>query len=88
MNEQQAHTFAGDIVPSVSITNLVNQRQAVLERIEHIFDLILETQAIAQSAGLGMLTFDMELGSYNDRRRVNGSVATDRHELTQARRAA
>lgn len=84
MTQQTKGTFGGDIVPSVSITNLVNQREAVLERIERIFDLIHETQAIANSAGVGMPTFDLELGSYNDRLRVNGSVATERDQLAKA----
>lgn len=47
------HTFAGHVVPSVSIENLVRQREAALERLHAGLRLIWEASAIAERAGLG-----------------------------------
>ncbi|MBX3603170.1 MAG: DUF4942 domain-containing protein [Rubrivivax sp.] len=46
--------MSGDLVPSVSIANLVNQRAAVLEKLGQAFDLIGEAAQIAGAAHLGM----------------------------------
>lgn len=43
-----------DLVPSVSIENLVNQRAAVMERIAQAVDLIQQAAEIARAAHLGM----------------------------------
>lgn len=43
-----------ELVPSVSIENLVNQRAAVVERINAAVDLIREASKIASAAHLGM----------------------------------
>jgi hypothetical protein len=44
----------GELVPSVSIANMVNQRAAVLDRLEKAIDLIREASDIAQAAHVGM----------------------------------
>lgn len=43
-----------ELVPSVSVENLVNQRAAVVERISQAIDLIQEASQIAEAAHLGM----------------------------------
>lgn len=43
-----------DIVPSISIANLVNQRQAVIERLNQAFALIEEADKLARIAHIGM----------------------------------
>lgn len=43
-----------EIVQSVSIANLVNQRQAVVERLEQAFKLIEEAGRLARAANIGM----------------------------------
>lgn len=43
-----------EIVQSVSIANLVNQRQAVVERLEQAFKLIEEADRLARAAHIGM----------------------------------
>jgi hypothetical protein len=49
-----AFNMTTDLVPSVSIENLVNQRAAVVERISAAIDLIGEAAQIASAAHLGM----------------------------------
>lgn len=46
-----------ELVPSVSIANMVNQRAAALDRIERAIQLIQEASEIAEAAHLGMPTF-------------------------------
>ena len=42
-----------DLVPSLSITNLVNQRTAVVERVRTALDLLGEAEQLAKAAHLG-----------------------------------
>jgi hypothetical protein len=49
--------MSSDLVPSVSITNLVNQREAVMDRLHQAVTLIREAAAIAGEARLGMPRF-------------------------------
>ena len=51
-----------DLVPSVSVENMVNQRAAVLERIGRAVDLIREAATIASAAHLGMPGFTVGIG--------------------------
>jgi hypothetical protein len=51
-----------ELVPSVSIENLVNQRAAVVERINAAIELIKEASKIAGAANLGMPRFMLSTG--------------------------
>lgn len=51
-----------DLVPSVSVTNMVSQRAAVLERIVQAVELIQEASEIAAAAHIGMPTFSASTG--------------------------
>ena len=42
-----------ELIKSVSIENLVMQRESVLERLQVIYDMLKETESISRSAGLG-----------------------------------
>ncbi|WP_431821310.1 DUF4942 domain-containing protein [Burkholderia sp. F1] len=42
-----------DLVPSISVTNLANQRVAVVERVRAALDLLGEAQVLAKAAHLG-----------------------------------
>lgn len=44
---------ATELVPSISITNLANQRTAVVERVRQALDLLGEAQELAKAAHLG-----------------------------------
>jgi len=63
------------VVPSVSIENLVNQRDAVLERLAQIIDMINETAAIAARANVGFPTFCTSPSHYSRsvEQRINGA---------------
>lgn len=70
-----------DIVPSVSIANLVNQRAAVLDRLARAFDLIQEAADLAAQAHLGMpdLSISNGYGYRNSGRRIAPArLGTDR----------
>lgn len=56
------------LVPSVSIDNLVNQRAAVLERLTQACGLIQEAADIAQAASLGMprMTASIDYGRHSN----------------------
>ena len=56
------------LVPSVSIDNLVNQRAAVLERLTQACSLIQEAADIAQAASLGMprMTASIDYGRHSN----------------------
>lgn len=49
-----AAVMSSELVPSVSIANLVNQRQAVLERLEKAAEILREAAEIATEANIGM----------------------------------
>lgn len=51
-----------ELVPSVSIENLVNQRAAVIERVNAAIELIREASLIARDAHLGMPRFTVATG--------------------------
>lgn len=57
-----------EIVPSISVANLVNQRAAVMERMRQAFALIREAGDIARAAHLGMPDVKMSLGLYRQGR--------------------
>lgn len=70
-----------ELVPSVSIANMVNQRAAVLQRLGQAFDLIIEASDIASQAHLGMpdLTISNSCGYRNSGRRIaNARLGSDR----------
>lgn len=70
-----------ELVPSISITNLVNQRAALLQRLGQAFDLITEAAEIAAEAKLGMpdLTIGAGYGYRNTGRRIAPArLGTDR----------
>jgi hypothetical protein len=72
---------AGELVPSVSIANLVNQREAVLDRIRQAFDLIQEAADIAAEAHLGMPDLSISTGSgyrNSGRRIARARLGSDR----------
>lgn len=90
-----------EIVPSVSVANLVNQRAAVLQRLSQAFDLIIEAAEIARQANIGMPDLTISTGySYrNSGRRIAPAMlgtttagaqytrdADDRAELDQMAR--
>ena len=53
---------ATELVPSVSIANLVNQRAAVIEKVNAAIELLSEAATIAQAAHLGMPRVTMSTG--------------------------
>jgi hypothetical protein len=55
-------TTTTDLVPSVSIANLVNQRAAVLSKLHEAVTLIREASALAAEAHLGMPRFTVSNG--------------------------
>lgn len=48
-----------ELVPSVSIENLVNQRAGVVERVERAIDLLREAATLAEQAHVGMPRFTL-----------------------------
>lgn len=71
-----------DLVPSVSIANMVNCRAAVMQRLQQAIDLIQEASDIATEAHLGMPTFSVSNGysrSSSDLRINSGTWGQDRH---------
>lgn len=62
--------FSGDLVPSISIANLVNQRAAVVERLRAVLELLAEAEQLAGAAHLGFPRLVID-NSYSRR----GSVA-------------
>ena len=79
--------FAGDLVPSVSIQNMLNQRAAVLERLEMLFEQISETVAMAHRANIGLPDFCLTTGySRQVDWRITGSYASERPKLLEAMR--
>lgn len=71
-----------ELVPSVSIANLVNQRAAVLERISQAVELLREASAIAASSHLGMprITLSNAYGRshYSERNLCDARIGADR----------
>jgi hypothetical protein len=60
-------TFTGFVVPSVSIENLVQQRDAVLERLKKALELIWEAEGIARKAHIGFPVLCHETNGGNRR---------------------
>jgi hypothetical protein len=75
-----------DVVQSVSITHLLQQRDAVLERLERAFDILQEAHNIARSAHLGFpnIVASKDRGHGQD---VVGNLATDGEALKLSRAA-
>lgn len=67
--------MARDLVPSVSVTNLVRQRAAVIERIQQAAELLRDAAAIAEAAHLGMplITISSD-GNRNGRNLANARL--------------
>jgi Domain of unknown function (DUF4942) len=57
--------FAGSLVKSVSIDNMLNQRDAALSKINQALDLLTEGQALARSAGVGFPRFKLDESRYS-----------------------
>lgn len=66
-----------ELVPSVSIENLVNQRAAVIERINGAIDLIREASKIASAAHLGMPRIELS----NTYSRYGGGLSLSSYHL-------
>lgn len=69
-----------DLVPSVSIANMVNQRAAVVDRLRQAYGLIQEAAEIAEAAHVGMprLTVSCQCGRYADGMQVAAArIKTD-----------
>lgn len=80
-----------DLIPSISIKNLVNQRAALLQRLGQAFDLITEAAEIAAEAKLGMpdLTIGAGYGYRNTGRRIAPArLGTDKAGARYEREAA
>ncbi len=57
--------FEGSLVKSVSIDNMLNQRDAVISRISQALDLLTEAQTLSQSAGVGFPRFKLDESRYS-----------------------
>jgi hypothetical protein len=79
-----------DLVPSVSIENLVNQRAAVVERINAAIDLIREASKIASTAHLGVprISIGTDYNSGSNQRSVCDSRIGARRDGTAWEHAA
>jgi hypothetical protein len=71
-----------DLVPSVSIDNLVNQRAAVMERINSAIDLIREASKIARASHVGMprIVISTSYGRGSGERDLAGSYLHPRRD--------
>lgn len=56
--------FAGHVVPSVSIDNMVNRRTAVLERVRSALQILREARDIARAANIGFPRFKFNTNRY------------------------
>jgi hypothetical protein len=81
-----------DLVPSVSIDNLVNQRAAVVERIHQAIAIVQEASEIARAAHLGMprliLSNSYGRNMHHERDVATSFVHTDRDGSTWEKEAA
>lgn len=71
-----------ELVPSISVANLVNQRAGVMARLSQAFDLIQEAAVIASEAHLGMPRLSIGTGySYrnSDRSIADARLGADRN---------
>lgn len=71
-----------ELVPSVSIANMVNQRAAVMARLDQAIGLIREAAKIATEAHLGMPRFSVGTGygrSYGDHNINSATAGSDRN---------
>lgn len=57
--------FDGALVKSVSIDNMLNQRDAALAKITTALDLLTEAQTLARSAGVGFPRFKLDESRYS-----------------------
>lgn len=81
--------MSAELVPSVSIANLVNQRAAVLERLSRAFDLIQEAADLAAEAHIGMPDISIGAGYRNTGRRIaRARLGTDKAGARYEREAA
>jgi hypothetical protein len=74
--------MTNDLVPSVSIVNLVRQRAAVLERLGQAFDLIQQAAEIATEGNLGMPDLSISTGyshRHSGRRIASSRLGVDRN---------
>ena len=73
-----------DIVKSVSIDNMLNQRAGVIERMGRALDLIADAAEMAAAANIGFpcLTITNSYGRGYERR-VTGLYSADRDDLTE-----
>src|ERR1700693_4007042 len=77
-----------DVVPSVSITYLLQQRDAVLQRLAQAFQLLSEAHEIAISAHLGFPNIVASKDYRGNGRDVVGQFATEGEALRACRAAA
>lgn len=70
---------AGQVVKSVSIENLLNQRNAVLEKISSALDLLTEAKDLAHAAGIGFPRFKIDEHKYA----VYSLLDSDRREESE-----
>ncbi|KCV27212.1 methyltransferase domain protein, partial [Bordetella bronchiseptica 00-P-2730] len=65
-----------EIVPSVSIDNLINQRTAIVHKLEQVFTLLRECDTLAGAAHLDFPEISLESGRWmSHRTRLVGSYA-------------
>jgi hypothetical protein len=64
MTYEHGATYAGAIVKSVSVENMVNQRAAVVERIDRALTLLTEARELAIAAGLGFPRLKIDENKY------------------------
>lgn len=58
-------TFAGELVKSVSIDNMLNQREAVVAKIDAAFVLMREAMELAEAAHIGFPRFRLNDSKYD-----------------------
>lgn len=64
MNAREGFLDAGQVVPSVSLENMLNQRAAVVGKVRMAMDLLAEARTIAIAAHVGFPRFQLEERRY------------------------
>lgn len=73
--------FGGHLVPSISIENMLQKKELILERCQGIIAQVLEMQEIAHGSGLGIPSFLVETAYRQNERRISGNHANERFEI-------
>lgn len=78
----EGKTVSNDLVKSVSIANLVNQRAAVVEKITAAVALIREASELATAANVGMPRIEISTGYGNRGAQVSNAYVGAKHDGT------